>query len=214
MVFVVDPIFDLLTEVLPHQILTFTGITADISDLGYSYTQSIERYFHCLSFRRSRPSLTSIVTHADEYCTFLLFLARQLYLNGHEDLANVVYVLNRRLHAFDCFYTREIPDIFLLVHPIGTVLGQAQMSDYLVIYQGVTVGGDPKGRFPKLEENIVLFSNSALIGDTTISTGCVIGSGVRLYGTHVPSASCISSQPGSANKYSCSRWTAKDRFFI
>ena len=46
-----------------------------------------------------------------------------------EDLASKAYCLNKALHAIDVFYEVELPEIFFLEHPLGTVLGRAKYSN-------------------------------------------------------------------------------------
>ena len=37
------------------------------------------------------------------------------------------------LHGIDVFFTVDLPDIFLFCHPLCTVLGRAQYSDYFLV---------------------------------------------------------------------------------
>jgi len=117
------------------------------------------------------------------------------------------------MHAFECFYTREIPDIFHLEHPVASVLGQAIFGDYLVVYQGVSVGGDNKLRYPRLGEGVVLFSKCSLIGDALVGSNCAIGAGVCLYGKSIPDNIAISNRGPAGFVSSSLTWTVKERFF-
>ena len=72
-----------------------------------------------------------------------------------------------------------MPDIFLLVHPIGTVIGRATFADRIVIYQNVTIGGkrDKNGgiNYPKFSENTILFANTTVIGSSILKENTTLG---------------------------------------
>jgi serine O-acetyltransferase len=38
-------------------------------------------------------------------------------------LADRIYYLNKALNGLDLFYEVEMPDVFYLDHPVGTVIG-------------------------------------------------------------------------------------------
>ena len=116
------------------------------------------------------------------------------------------------MNSFECFYTRDMPSIFHLEYPVGTVLGQAKFSDYLVVYQGVSVGGDLKLRYPQLGEGIALFSKCSLIGNVCVGSNCAIGAGVQLYGENVPCNVSVSSRGPSGFVSSPLSWSVLDRF--
>ena len=146
-----------LSETVSSHIEFLTATSVQLSNFSSTFNLAIERHYHCLSQKNYVDPKFTVPLHADEYTTFLCFLAHQAYLDGFLELAQLVYLVNRRLNQFDCYFTRNIPDVFCLVHPIGSVLGQATYSNFLVIYQGVTVGGDPKLRYPSISESVVLF---------------------------------------------------------
>ncbi len=140
-------------------------------------------------------------------------MARQAHLQGCESLAEIAYLVNRRLHAFECFYTRGIPDVFHLEHPVGSVLGQAAFGEYLVVYQGVSVGGDMKLRYPEVGEGVVLFAKASLIGSAVIEDNCAIGAGVQVYGARVAANTAVSSRGQTGFVSSKINWSVKERFF-
>ena len=202
-----------LNEAFARQALVLCGADICLSDFGESLYQAEERYLYCLSRKRFKHYPSRILLHADEYCSFLVFLARQAHLQGCESLAEIAYLVNRRLHSFECFYTRNMPDVFHLVHPIGSVLGQAVYGEYLVVYQGVSVGGDMKLRYPRVGEGVVFFAKSSLLGAAVVEDNCAIGAGVQLYGARILSNMSISHrhQPGFFS--SSMNWSVKERFF-
>ena len=67
-----------------------------------------------------------------------------------------------------------MPDIFLLLHCVGTVLGKAQYSDYFVACQNVTVGSD-KGYSPIISKGVYMGPGSAIIGRCLVAMYTHIG---------------------------------------
>ncbi len=87
--------------------------------------------------------------------------------------AEQVYYLNKILHSVDWYYEIELPKHFMVEHPLGSVLGRAQYGDYLYIYQGVTIGGNVKLKtgeldYPTLGDNVLLYSNAKILGNSHI----------------------------------------------
>jgi serine O-acetyltransferase len=70
-------------------------------------------------------------------------------------------------------YDTNLPDIFLIFHGAGTMLGKAVYSDYFVVLQGCTVGMN-RGKYPVIGKGVALTAHSSLIGD------CVVGDNVTL----------------------------------
>ena len=206
-------LFTDLSDSFARQSLVFCGIEIRLDDFPDVYRLAREKYLYCLSKKKIKHYPSRLLMHADEYCSFLVFLARQAYLHGEEDLAETAYLVNRRMHAFECFYTRDVPNIFHLEHPVGSVLGQASFGEYLVVYQGVSVGGDIKLRYPRLGEGVVLFSKCSLIGSVDIGQNCAVGAGVQLYGESVLDNVAITCRGQAGSVKSSLSWSVKERFF-
>ncbi len=71
--------------------------------------------------------------HGDRYAVFLALLAREFHREGDAGLASRTYLLNKALHGLDLFYEVELPEVFLLVHPVGTVIGRAKLGNFLCV---------------------------------------------------------------------------------
>ena len=196
-----------------RQSLLLCGREARLEDWGGVLSDACDRYLYCLSRKKTKHRPVNILMHSDEYASFLVFLARQAYRSEFIELAELVYLVNRRLNSFDCFYTREMPDVFHLEHPLGSVLGQAVYGNYLVVYQGVSVGGDMKLRYPSLGEGVALFAKSSVIGEAVIGSNCAIGAGVQVYGDVVSGGSSLSLREGLGKVTSAMTWSIKNRFF-
>ena len=131
-----------------------------------------------------------------QWMIFLYRLSRVIYLNGEGNTpkeADQVYYLNKILHANDWYYGIDLPDHFLCEHPLGSVLGKAEYGDYLFVYQGTTVGGNrTNGRlfYPKLGENVTLFANASVLGDSKIGSNVIVSAGTYIINEIMPD-NCI-----------------------
>src|SRR5579872_5491581 len=98
--------------------------------------------------------------HGDQYASFLYFAANTAW-RDHEDeaLASKLFLLNKALNGIVIVYDTILPDVFVLMHTVGTVLGKAQYGNYLVAAQNVTVGMD-RGETPVVGERVVLYGGS------------------------------------------------------
>ena len=116
--------------------------------------------------------------NGDHYATFLYFLSNTVWLdNNDEVLASKIFLLNKALHGVDIFYEVSMPDIFTLIHPIGTVLGRASYGDFMVVYQGCTIGSVVGKGFPSLGKNLTMYSNSSLLGNCRVGDNVTVGAG-------------------------------------
>ena len=104
---------------------------------------------------------------------FLYYLSNSIWKDTQDDiLPSKLFYLNKIMHGLDLFYSVSMPDIFLLVHPVGSVLGNASYSNYFICYQNCTVGSDID--YPLFDEGVVLYAHASVIGK------CNIGKNVRL----------------------------------
>jgi serine O-acetyltransferase len=94
--------------------------------------------------------------HGDQYAMWLYFLANELYRQGGPAAAcSKLFLLNKALHGCDIFYEVVLPSIFLLTHPLGTVLGRGNFSDYLLVYQRCGIGSN-HDVYPTLGAHVTL----------------------------------------------------------
>lgn len=161
--------------------------------------QALERFTHCLRNVRTKyiqsPTLElADFYNSDKYALFLAFLARGLYLSGKPICAAQVYYLNKIFHALDIFYEVEIPSIFLLTHPVGSVLGRARYSDYFCAYHNCTVGSSKQGEithYPSFGRGVLMYGGSRVIGKCTIGDNVIFGANAFIIDTDVPSHSVV-----------------------
>lgn len=140
--------------------------------------------------------------HSDQYAIFLYYVANTAFrLAPGDPVAEKAYGLNKFLHGVDAYFEVELPDVFLLVHPVGTVLGRASYGEYFCCYQNVTVGSNLSGDKPAIGPGVVLFGGSRVIGKTRIGANCMVSTGAVLIDQHVPDDSLIfGTTPGNVVK--------------
>ncbi len=125
--------------------------------------------------------------NGDHYAVFLYWVSNIAFNEGQISLAKKMFLLNKCMFGLDLFYEINMPDIFIMVHPLGSVVGRAKFSDFLVIYQGVTIGSTSQGVYPEFAEKIVLYSNTSVIGRCYLKENVVLGSNATLINQEVDS---------------------------
>jgi len=158
------------------------GFNIEISNIEKCIDSALDRVEYCFRHTSSKYYANEnnkiLFNHlnGDHYATFLYFLSNTIWLESkNERLSSKIFLLNKALHGVDLFYEISMPDIFLLVHPLGTVLGRASYSNYLVVYQGCTIGSVVGNGFPIIGEHLTMYSNSSLLGDCKVGNNVTIG---------------------------------------
>ena len=132
--------------------------------------------------------------HSDKHAVFLYYLSRTLFNNQKITMATYVYYLNKIMHSIDLFYEVEMPDIFTLVHPVGSVLGRGKYKNYFCAYQNCTVGSDTDNNlshYPTFGEMILMFAGSKIIGKCNIGSNCIFGANSFIINTDIPDNSVV-----------------------
>ncbi len=132
--------------------------------------------------------------NGDHMATLLYFYGNTLWRDtGDTAWPTRLFYLNKVMHGLDLFYSVPMPSIFLLVHPVGTVLGKAQYSDYLVVYQNCTVGADTTV-YPRFGEGTLLYSRASVLGDCAIGDNVVFAANALVVDSTVASDSVVVGQ--------------------
>ena len=88
-----------------------------------------------------------------------------------------------------CSYKNNLPDIFLLGHPVGTVLGNANYSNYLVVLQNATVNTirDVEDKWLlNIGKGAYLSAGAKIIGNSSIGDWCTVGVNTVLHNKLLP----------------------------
>lgn len=182
-----------LTEYISKQVNNLLPDSEIQSNILYSFIKkAIERTEYCFSKINAKyffDGKNVFFNHlnTDQYAIFLYYLANTIWVEEKDStLSSKIYYLNKALHGLDAFYEVTLPDIFILTHPVGTVLGRGEYSDYFVAYQRVTIGGNTDLEYPVLGKGVAMYGGSAVIGNCKIGNGCSISFGTMVMERNIP----------------------------
>jgi len=98
------------------------------------------------------------------------------------------------MNSVDWFYSIKMPDHFGAEHPLGSVVGRAQIGDYLFLYQGTSIGGNRKKGiiyYPIIGHHVLMYSNSKVLGKSKIGNNVIFSSNSYVIDKDVPDNSII-----------------------
>ena len=155
--------------------------------------------------------------NGDHWSMFLYLLSHILYKKEKLTDASKLFNLNKALCGIDAFYEIELPDIFYFCHPLGSVLGNGKYEDYLVVYQGVTIGSDinPEGSggiYPSIGKGCALLANTTLVGDCVIGENVILAANAFIRNISVPDNTIVlGAQPN--HKFIENKYNYRDYYF-
>jgi len=185
----VDALCRLAVRQIEH--LFGDGETIPATELVASAQQAVTRLEHCFSKINNRyffdgQQVLFDHLHGDQYAMWLYLFANQLDRDkAPASWCKKLFLLNKALHGCDIFYQVALPSVFLLVHPLATVLGRGQYSDYLIAYQRVGVGSN-HGVYPALGAHLTLHPGSSVLGRSTVGSHCSIAAESLLLDRDLP----------------------------
>jgi len=170
-------------------------------EVDVSFRLALERMEYCIS-AISHPGYHDEIgnalfshLHADQYAQFIYFLGNTLWTEfENKPLCDKLLQLNRVLSSVFISYKCRLPDHFFLGHPVGTILGNADYHDFLVVSQGVTVNTCPdvSGKpGPVLGKGLFLGAHAKIIGNETIGDRVSIGVNAMVYCQRIPDDSIV-----------------------
>ncbi|MEW5743976.1 MAG: serine acetyltransferase [Nitrospirota bacterium] len=164
--------------------------------------RTLERVAYCFSkidvkYFREGDDVFFNHLHGDHYAMFLYLLSNTIHrASGDPAACAKLFQLNRALHGIDAFYEVELPEIFLFVHPLGTVLGRASYANYFLVYQQCNVGSN-KNVYPTLKEYVSLHPGASVLGSCVVEENCTIGAGSLLLDRNLEKNSVYVGNPKS-----------------
>lgn len=178
---IIAPSKQRLLELVTHQVTNLFFLDeperAVIEGCLDSVLRRVEECFQASTnkYYRRDGSVFFSIYHSAQYTTFLYVLSRKVFQSAPEfrDLADKLYYLNKTLNGLDLYYEVELPTVFHLDHPVGTVLGRAVYGGGFTFSQLCTVGNN-KGHYPVIGENVTMMSGSKVVGN------CIVGDNVTL----------------------------------
>jgi serine O-acetyltransferase len=176
------------------------GDNIEAGEVEQYMSEAIERIYAAFSwiknkYYRHEGCVFFNHQHSDQYCSFLYLLGNTAFHHGNTALAIKTFLLNKALHGVDLYYSVQLPEIFLVVHPVGSVIGNAKYENFLTVYQGCTVGATIKSGdyiYPEIGEHVTLFAKSTVIGNSKIGSNTIVGANTFIMNSHIPANSVVS----------------------
>ena len=132
--------------------------------------------------------------NGDHMAAFLYLVANSAWKTKSDGVVPTkLFMLNKAMHGLDLYFSVTLPDIFLLVHPVGTVIGNATYGNHLVIYQNCTIGADA-GVYPTFGEGTILYSRVSVLGNSTIGDDVVFAANSFVVNADIPAHSIVVGQ--------------------
>ena len=188
-------------------LLNETIFYASLDRLKTCFSNINKKYYRVSSV----PSFNHL--NSDHMCSLIYFISNESYLAGDITSAEKFFYLNKILHGLDLFYSIKLPETFIMVHPVGTVIGNASFGDFMVFYQNVTIGSDIDGIYPRFDGECILFSGSSVIGDVKVGKNVIIGARSFVLHQPIPADTVFTGVPGSSSQ-SPSKISVKNNFFL
>lgn len=168
-------------------------------DLAPFVLEALARVEHCFAnIHRKYYNVSGVVEfdhlNSDHVAAFLYFLGNTVWKStGDTIVPTKLFYLNKILHGLDLYFAVALPSVFLLVHPVGTVIGNASYGEYLVVYQNCTIGSDA-GRYPHFGEGTILYAKASVIGDCTVGDNVTFAANSFIVNTDIGSDSVVVGQ--------------------
>lgn len=170
------------------------------TDIDFAFNEALERTEFCFrhisfpAYCREGQTFFSHL-HSDQYSQFLYFLSNSLWIHsGNKPICDKLIFLNKLLNGMFYSYKCALPNIFLFGHPVGTIIGNAVYSDFLVIFQNVTINTDtdPDGKpAPVLGRGLFLAAGAKIIGNKSVGDRVSIGVDALVHQETIPDDSVV-----------------------
>ncbi len=202
---------NLLNHYLPDHKTTKSLLNVNAFELALDRVEFCFSHIH-RKYYTDKEKIIFDHLNGDHMAIFLyLYSNTHWKMYGDSEIPTRIFYLNKIMHGLDLFYSVAMPDIFLLIHPLGTVLGHASYKDFLVVYQNCTIGSIGSD-YPSLGEGVVLYSKSSALGKCKIGDNVVFGAGAMVINCEVPSNTIILGQHPHVRLVQ-NKITGRSRFF-
>lgn len=189
---------DELANYVCHQLNNFFPDKNPVTkkSLEPAFSSALSRTQICINSVRNWKLDHFDPMHSSQYCTFLYYLSNSLWKKEQNTtVCTKIFYLNKALNGFECFYDNNLPEKFFIGHSVGIVLVRNDYKNYLILYQGSTVGRN-KDDTPILSERIALYPNSSIIGRCNIASDCIVTPGTQVVNQSTKEKSLILQQDG------------------
>lgn len=174
-------------EIVLRQLNSFWPTVVDKQQMMYHISHAIEKTIASYDVSNTKYCLQKgfSVLNSTVYAVFLYHLSHEIGLRGgSSELADKLYYLNKIMNCVEWYWNIELPEHFVVEHPVGTVLGKATYGDYLCVFQGVTIGANFREKeclWPVIGNHVTLYANSSVIGNCHIGNNVIIAANAFLF---------------------------------
>jgi serine O-acetyltransferase len=206
-----------MVEVLLNQLSFFGELSVNEKKLVNTYFSLAKKSVDNCQERIVKERRTLNYFNSHYSIMFLYKLARIIYQNEplkncSDSVIEKLYLLNRMLNAIDLYYKIDMPDYFIIGHGLGSVFSRAKYSEYLVVYQNVTIGMQD-GKYPEIGERVVIYPNCVVVGNCRIGNNSIIGAGTSLINKSIPD-NCVAFEKYGKLIIRENRKSENEKYFI
>lgn len=165
-------------------------------DLEIAFDLSLDRLENCFKYitfpaycnQKGQTFFSHL--HSDQYAHFLYYFSNSLWKQSeNKRICDKLIYLNKTLNGFFFSYKGKLPDVFFFGHPVGSIIGNANYSNFLVVFQNVTINTD-KGECgepaPKLGKGLFCAAGAKIIGNKPIGNCVSLGVDALVYNKTIP----------------------------
>lgn len=169
-----------IIEQVIRQLSNFWSISDDDINMIIKYENEVlNRCEYCFQRVDNKYFRLEVnLTHSGQWLLFLYYFSNTLSHNGQTALADKFYYLNKVMHSIDIYHAVNLPDVFFLEHPVGSVFGRAEYGTNFFAMQNCTVGGNRDRKtgelfYPVIGDNVTLAANT-YVKDIEIPDGATV----------------------------------------
>jgi serine O-acetyltransferase len=149
--------------------------------------------------------------HGDQFAQFVWLVANSAWQAGDPELAADAFLLNKAVNGIVCMWDTQMPEIFLWIHTVGTMLGKAEYGDRFVCYQNVTVGTD-RGERPSFGTGTILFAGAKVVGGSVIGERTCVSLNSVVIGERIAADTIVAGRSPELLVKPRRRWLYRDYF--
>jgi serine O-acetyltransferase len=185
-----------LTGYLGHLVATIVPDGRDDAPTLAHVDTALERVERCFAgihrkYYTVDGSSTFDHLNGDHLAMFLYLVSNTVWEeSGDRSTAAKLFAVNKALNGLDLFYAVRMPEVFLLAHPVGSVIGNAEYGEELFITQNCTIG-NIDGVYPRFGRGVALYAGATVIGDVDAGDDVVFGARSFVVDAVVPSHSVV-----------------------
>lgn len=129
----------------------------------------------------AKSALEVLLLYPGLHAVWLYRVAHTLWTDDHRLAARALSEFARFLTGVEIHPAATIGHRLFIDHGQGVVVGEtADIGDDVLMYHGVTLGGDSmrrEKRHPTVEDCATVGANATLLGDITVGEGATVGAG-------------------------------------